>query len=153
MLPSRKLLCIISQLLDIFQRKFCIELKVTLEGNKKVSTHIGDHLIMTDQPEKNGGSNTAPAPYDLFLASIATCAGFYIQSYCDNKNIDSSGIEITLKVRRDAKKVINGFVTTIHVPEEIPEKLHGVLKKVASQCAVKKTIMNNPEFIVETIMQ
>ncbi len=128
-----------------------MELKVTLEGNKKVSTHIGDHLIMTDQPEKSGGSNTAPAPYDLFLASIATCAGFYVQSYCDNKNIDCSGIEITLKAKRDDKKVINGFVTTIHVPEEIPEKLHGVLKKVASQCAVKKTIMNNPDFIVETI--
>ena len=153
MLPSRNSLCIISQLLEKFQRKCCMELKVTLEGNKKVSTHIGDHLIMTDQPEKNGGSNIAPAPYDLFLASIATCAGFYVQSYCDNKNIDSSGIEITLKVKRDEKKAINGFVTTIHVPEEIPEKLHSVLKKVASQCAVKKTIMNNPDFIVETVKQ
>lgn len=130
-----------------------MELKVTLEGNKKVSTHIGDHLIMTDQPEKQGGTNTAPAPYDLFLASIATCAGFYIQSYCENKGIDSSGIELTLSVTRDEKKAINGFITTIHVPEEIPEKLHGALKKVAAQCAVKKTIMNNPEFIVETVPQ
>ncbi len=65
--------------------------------------------------------------------------------------IDSSGIEITMKAKRDDKKVINGFITTIHVPEEIPEKPHGVLKKVVSQCAVKKTIMNNPDFIVETI--
>ena len=128
-----------------------MELKVTLEGNKKVSTHIGDHLIMTDQPEKNGGSNSAPAPYDLFLASIATCAGFYVQSYCENKNIDPSGIEITMHVTRDEKQAINGFVTTIHVPEEIPEKIHGALKKVAAQCAVKKTIMNNPQFVVETV--
>lgn len=128
-----------------------MELKVTLEGDKKVSTQIGDHLIMTDQPVKHGGTNSAPAPYDLFLASIATCAGFYVQSYCDNKNIDSSGIEITLTVKRDEKKAINGFITTIYVPEEIPEKLHGALKRVASQCAVKKTIMNNPDFIIETI--
>ena len=128
-----------------------MELKVTLEGNKKVSTHIGDHLIMTDQPEKNGGSNSAPAPYDLFVASIATCAGFYIQSYCDNKNIDSSGIELSLNVTRDEKQAINGFVTTIHIPEDIPAKVHTALKKVAEQCAVKKTIMNNPQFVVETI--
>ncbi len=128
-----------------------MELKVTLEGNKKVSTQVGDHLIMTDQPEKLGGTGTAPAPYDLFLASIATCAGFYVQSYCDNKNIDTSGIEITLSVKRDEKKAINGFITTIHVPDTLPEKLHGVLRKVAAQCAVKKTIMNNPEFIVETV--
>jgi len=106
---------------------------------------------MTDQPEKNGGTNEAPAPYDLFLASIATCAGFYIQSYCDNKNIDSTGIEITLNVTRDEKQSINGFITTIHVPEDIPEKYHNTLKKVAAQCAVKKTIMNNPQFVIETV--
>ena len=129
-----------------------MELIVTLEGNKKVSTHIGDHLIMTDQPEKQGGGNTAPAPYDLFLASIATCAGFYVQSYCENKGIDASGIEISLKpTRSEPGKAITGFVTTIRVPKEIPEKLHGALKKVAEQCAVKKTIMNNPEFVVETV--
>ena len=128
-----------------------MELKVKLEGAKRVSTQIGDHLIMTDQPVKHGGTNEAPAPYDLFLASIATCAGFYIQSYCENKNIDSTGIEISLNVTRDEKQSINGFVTTISVPEEIPEKLHPVLKKVASQCAVKKTIMSKPQFVVETI--
>lgn len=128
-----------------------MELKVTLEGNKKVSTQVGDHRIMTDQPEKNGGSNSAPAPYDLFVASIATCAGFYVQSYCDNKNIDASGIEIVLKATRDDKNVINGFVTTIQVPAEFPEKLYGALEKVAAQCAVKKTIVNAPEFSVHTV--
>jgi len=129
-----------------------LELKVTLEGGKKVSTQIGEHLIMTDQPIKHGGTNIAPAPFDLFLASIGTCVGFYVQSYCENKNIDSSGIEITLKLRRDAEtKAINGFVTTIHLPQEIPQKLHSALRKVAEQCTVKKTIMSNPEFIVETV--
>ena len=120
--------------------------KVTLEGGKRVATRVGDHLIMTDQPTRHGGDNTAPAPYDLFIASIGTCAGFYVQSYCENKGIDSSGIEITLNVKRDPEtKKINGFVTTIHVPEG--------LKKVAEQCAVTKTITDNPEFIVETVSQ
>lgn len=128
-----------------------MELKVTLEGGKRVATRIGNHLIMTDQPSKQGGEDSAPAPYDLFLASIGTCAGFYIQSYCDSKGIDASGIDITLHARRDTDGKINGFVTTIHVPPEIPEKLHGVLKKVAQQCAVKKTIMSNPEFVVEAV--
>jgi ribosomal protein S12 methylthiotransferase accessory factor len=129
-----------------------MELKVTLEGGKRVATRIGDHLIMTDQPTKHGGDNSAPAPYDLFMASIGTCAGFYVQSYCESKGFDSSGIEITLSARRDPDtKQITGFVTTIHVPPELPEKLHTALKKVAEQCAVKKTIMSNPEFVVETI--
>ncbi|MEJ1354174.1 MAG: OsmC family protein [Candidatus Sedimenticola sp. (ex Thyasira tokunagai)] len=129
-----------------------MEIKVTLKGGKRVETQIGDHTIMTDQPVKSGGDNAAPAPYDLFLASIGTCAGFYVQAYCDSKGIDSSEIDITLSMRRDpATKHINGFVTTIHLPPDLPQKLHAVLKKVAQQCAVKKTIMSNPEFIVETV--
>lgn len=129
-----------------------MELKVTLEGGKRVATRVGDHLIMTDQPEKQGGENSAPAPYDLFLASIGTCAGFYVQSYCDSKGIDSSGIDITLTPTREVENgPITGFRTTIHVPPELPDKLHAVLKKVAQQCAVKKTIMSNPEFVVETL--
>lgn len=129
-----------------------MELKVTLEGGKRVATQIGNHLIMTDQPSKHGGGDSAPAPYDLFLASIGTCAGFYVQSYCDNKGIDSSGIDITLSTKRDPKtKQVTGFVTTIHVPPGLPEKLHKALMKAAEQCAVQKTIMNDPEFVVETV--
>lgn len=129
-----------------------MELKVKLEGGKRVATQVGDHLIMTDQPVKYGGEDSAPAPYDLFVASIATCAGFYVQSYCQNKGIDASGIEITLSARRDPEtKKISGFLTRIQLPESVPEKFHSALKRAAEQCAVKKTIMTNPEFIVETV--
>jgi len=131
-----------------------MDFKVKLEGGRRVSTQIGDHQIMTDQPVKHGGDNSAPAPYDLFVASIGTCAGFYVQSYCQSKGIDSTGIDITLTLKHDLEtKKISGFVTTIHVPEGLPKKLHSALKKVAEQCAVTKTIMNNPEIIVETVSQ
>ncbi len=127
-----------------------MELKVRLEGGKKVSTQIGNHLITTDQPVKQGGADSAPAPYDLFVASIGTCAGFYVQAYCESKGIDTSGIEIDLLATRDEKKAINGFVTRITLPDTIPEKLHPAIRRVAEQCAVKKTIMKNPTFVVET---
>lgn len=129
-----------------------MELNIRLEGGKKVSTTIGNHRIVTDQSIKDGGEDSAPAPYDLFMASIGTCAGFYVQAYCQTKGIDPSGITITLKPKRDSeKKKIVGFITTIRLPTTLPAKLYPALKKVAEQCAVKKTIMSNPEFIVETI--
>ena len=129
-----------------------MELKVELQGGKRVATRIGDHLIMNDQPARHGGQDSAPAPYDLFVASIGTCAGFYVQSYCESKGIDSSGIDITLSARRDpeSKKIV-GFLTRIQLPEGFPAKLRPALRRAAEQCAVKKTIMNNPEFIVETV--
>lgn len=124
---------------------------VNLEGRKQVSIQIGGHRVMTDQPVKQGGGDSSPAPYDLFIASIGTCARFYVQSYCESKGIDASGIRITLSLQRDPEtKKISGFVTTIYILEELPKKLHSALKRVAEQCAVTKTIIANPEFIVET---
>jgi ribosomal protein S12 methylthiotransferase accessory factor len=129
-----------------------MEIKVTLEGDKRVAAHLGNHTVVTDQPIKDGGGDSAPAPYDLFMASIATCAGFYIQSYCQNKGIDFTGIEITMSPQRETDQgPISGFITTIHLPATLPERLHPVLKKVATQCAVKKTIINAPTFVVETV--
>jgi ribosomal protein S12 methylthiotransferase accessory factor len=129
-----------------------MEIRVTLEGSKRVATQIGNHVIRTDQPADQGGGDSAPAPYDLFMASIGTCAGFYVQSYCENKGLDPAGIDIVLSARRDpATRQINGFVTTIRIPPGLPQKLHLALKKVAEQCAVKKTIASNPEFVVETV--
>ena len=129
-----------------------MELNIQLEGGKKVSTTIGNHRIMTDQSVKDGGEDSAPAPYDLFMASIGTCAGFYVQAYCPNKGIDPAGIKITLRTKRDTEnKKIVGFITTIRLPKAVPAKLYPALRKVAEQCAVKKTIMSHPEFIVETV--
>ncbi|MCX6302628.1 MAG: hypothetical protein NTW82_10635 [Bacteroidia bacterium] len=59
-------------------------MEITFEGGKVVTAHTQGHSIKTDQPVDNGGSNSAPSPYDLFLASIGTCAGVYVKSFCDN---------------------------------------------------------------------
>jgi len=127
-----------------------MELQVRLDGAKRVSTRIGNHEILTDQSVKAGGEDTAPAPFDLFLASIATCAGFFVQSYCANKQIDTAGIGIKLNTRRDpTSKKITTFVITIEIPPNLPAHLHKTLCKVAAQCAVTKTIESQPEFIVE----
>lgn len=53
-----------------------MELQITLEQGKQISTEIRGHRILTDQPVESGGHNEAPAPYDLFLAAIGTCAGY-----------------------------------------------------------------------------
>ncbi len=59
-----------------------MRIDVTFPGQKRVAARVGSFVIATDQPPSLGGANTAPAPYDLFLASVATCAGIYALSFC-----------------------------------------------------------------------
>ncbi len=40
-----------------------------------------DFPIATDQPIADGGMQTAPSPFDLFRASLATCAGYCVAAF------------------------------------------------------------------------
>ena len=59
-------------------------IEITLGGGKVVTAHLNGKTIMTDQSVRNGGGGTAPEPFELFLASIDTCAGIYVKSFCDS---------------------------------------------------------------------
>src|SRR5215471_4208280 len=59
-----------------------MDIEVSFPGGKRVDAQVGEFAIRTDQPEALGGAGTAPTPYDLFLASLATCAGIYVLGFC-----------------------------------------------------------------------
>ena len=69
-------------------------MEITFDGGKVITAHTRGHSIVTDQPLDNGGGDTAAAPFDLYLASIGTCAGVYVKSFCDNRQIPTDGIRI-----------------------------------------------------------
>lgn len=129
------------------------ELIVTLPGKKVVVANYNGHTITTDQPLSNGGDNTAPSPYDLFLASIGTCAGIFVAGFCQNRNISTDNIKIVQKINwNETTHVVDNIDINIHVPPDFPEKYHEALVKVASQCSVKKTIAAQPTFNVKTVV-
>ena len=57
-----------------------MHIDVTFPGGLAVDAHLLGFTVRTDQPVKHGGSGTQPAPFDLFLASIATCMGIAASS-------------------------------------------------------------------------
>src|SRR5207248_9604830 len=59
-----------------------LEARITFPGGKRVNAELDGRPIPTDQPASVGGEGTAPEPFVLFAASIGTCAGFYLLSFC-----------------------------------------------------------------------
>ena len=131
-----------------------MEIKITFPGRKRVDAEMNGYVIRTDQPAKYGGDASAPAPFDYFLASIGTCAGIYVLSFCEERKIPTEGISLVQRLeygeKETGKKFIEKIVIEITVPPSFPEKYHKTLIKVADRCAVKKAIMNPPKFEVNT---
>ena len=126
-------------------------MEITLENGKVVVAHFNEHVIRTDQPLDNGGGNTAPAPFDLYLASIGTCAGVYVKSFCDRRNIPVNGIRIIQSVDFDMEKRVPSTIKIdIQLPADFPEKYRDAVKNSADLCAVKRSIHNPPKFEITT---
>jgi putative redox protein len=126
-------------------------MEITFDGGKVITAHTHGHVIRTDQPLDNGGENTAPAPYDLFLASIGTCAGIYIKGFCDNRNIPTEGIKIIQSCEWNQETGLpTNIKLDIKLPAGFPEKYKASMINVAELCKVKKTIANPPRFEIVT---
>jgi putative redox protein len=134
-----------------------IEIKISFPGGKKVDAEFNGFTVNTDQAVKDGGEGSAPSPFEYFLASIGTCAGIYVHSFCEKRKIPTKDISLLQRIEYrktdEGKTVLEKIVIEIIVPPSFPEKYHQALIKVADQCAVKKTILNPPQFEVKTIVQ
>ncbi len=122
-------------------------MEITFDGGKVITAHTHGHTIRTDQPLESGGGNSAAAPFDLFMASIGTCAGIYVKSFCDNRQIPTDGIKLiqTSEYSKETGLPTNVRID-IQVPPAFPEKYRASLVNVAELCKVKKSIASPPVF-------
>ena len=124
-----------------------MELDIDFKGGKKVNAVWEGFTIESDAPKSMGGDGTAPSPTALLLASIGTCAGFYIQFFCQKHDISTDSIQFKVRSENDQQTgLIGKFILDIHVDQRFPEKYVNAVKAVAESCVVKKNIANQPDF-------
>ena len=129
-------------------------MKITFEGNKKIIADYNGHRIVTDQPLESGGDNSAPAPFDLFLVSIGTCAGIYVKSFCDQRGISTEGITLEQEMKFDPEtKLISDLEIKIYLPASFPEKYKAAVVNSAGRCAVKRHLHHPPAMKVVAVSQ
>jgi ribosomal protein S12 methylthiotransferase accessory factor len=124
-----------------------MDVDIAFPGDKKVTASFNGFMVETDQPVSQGGEGAAPDPFELFIASIATCTGYYALNFCLMRNIPISGLGLTMRTARDEEKKMTGkIVIEIVLPSDFPSKYESALVRAVGLCTVKKHIQNPPEF-------
>jgi ribosomal protein S12 methylthiotransferase accessory factor len=128
-----------------------MDMKITFPGGKKVNADFNGFTHKTDQAITSGGEGTAPEPFTLFLSSIGTCAGIYVLGFCQQRGIDTEGMEIIQKMKFNPfTGMIDKINLEINLPEGFPEKYNKAVINSANLCAVKKHLENPPQFEITT---
>ena len=127
-------------------------MEISFPGGAAVDAHFKGHTVHTDQPRKVGGLDSGPSPFDLFLASLGTCTGYYVARFCDLKGIDPRGVSLSLETFRDAeRKRVGKIRVEIELPPEFPEKYKKAVVRAADQCTVKRHLLEPPELEIVTV--
>lgn len=126
------------------------QIKVSFPGGMKVNAEYKGFILKTDQPPYAGGDGSAPAPFDLFLGSIATCAGYYVLAFCQKRGIPTDRASLTMSTQKNPeKRMIEKVLLELHLPEEFPEKYTQAIIRSVDTCSVKAHIQKAPAFEVK----
>lgn len=122
-------------------------IEVGFPGGVAVEGRLDGFVVRTDQPAASGGGGTAPSPFDLFLVSIAACAGFYALRFCQERGLSTRGLSAALETERDdAHERVARIHIAIDLPEGFPDKYRAALLRSVNQCSVKRHLEEPPLF-------
>ena len=97
-------------------------MKITFPGGVAVNAEFDGFTVKSDQPEKAGGLGAEPSPFDLFLASLGTCSGFFALRFCQQRELSTDGLSLSLAIERDPEKKLPSKVQIIiNLPDDFPD--------------------------------
>jgi len=124
-----------------------MDMEVYFPGNRRVHARYRGFVIETDQPAMAGGDGSAPAPFDLFVASIGTCAGIYVLSFLQQRGLPTEGAGVNVSVERDGEThMVTKVSLEIKLPADFPPKYRDAVVRAADMCAVKRHLEAPPVF-------
>lgn len=133
------------------------QLKVTarLVGPTLFAAKVRGHLVLADLPEDMGGTDVAPLPPEIFLASLAECFGMVAAVHCRDRGIPCRGMKVTVCADKakdeDGAEYWTNIKMHIHFPEEVDEqRVRAILRHASLACSVKGTIIRQQDVVLTT---
>lgn len=115
----------------------------TYKGDMLFESQLGNHKLQIDCPNTWGGKNRGPIPPDLFISSIGSCVGVVISHFCEEHEIDITGlrVDVDYEVANHPTRLHN-IKVNIHLPNTNTDDdcIDQALEYVAKHCPIYDTI-------------
>jgi putative redox protein len=99
---------------------------------------IGTHRLTGDEPLEKGGDDNGPAPHELLLAAIASCASMTVKAYAARKGLSLRAVDVHVRGRHES----GAFVVEreVRLDGDLDEAQRARLVEIAGRCPVSKTL-------------
>ena len=131
-----------------------MDLRVQFPTGRRVDALMGAHRVFTDQSVDHGGDDSAPEPFHVFLASLATCAGLNVLAYCNAREIPLTGVWLEQHHEfHDATRALRKVTLTVHLPYGFPEEHRDGIAQAAAACEVAGAIAAPPVVAIGAVCE
>ena len=110
-----------------------------IHGTLRNQVLIRDAFVLeTDEPERFGGEDTAPAPHELLAAALASCVSTTIATYARTKEWDLG--DVLVEVEYDQTVTPRHFRVDIRLNGDHDAEQIARLERAAAACPVRRSL-------------
>jgi len=122
-----------------------MEVIVEHMGAVQFEIRARQHVIASDQPVEDGGFDEAMTPPELLLASLGSCAGYYVAHYLKTRNLAPSGTRVRVSAEKAKNPArMDDFQIEVNVPAECTEQDRAGIEKAVHKCLIHNTLLHPP---------
>lgn len=105
------------------------------------------HTLYADEPERNGGADTAPSPSEILLSALAACKLITVRMYADRKEwpLESVSAELDMEADRAARPVQTKIRCRLRFSGVLDEEQRQRLLEVADKCPTQRVLTGEIE--------
>lgn len=115
-------------------------------GGDRFLVQVRGHTVAVDQPVSEGGTDTAPTPTEMFVASLTACVAHYANRYLGRHQLRAEGLQVETRYETATRPARVGLLDVrVTPPPGLPPTHRDRLLAVASHCTVHNTLSQAPE--------
>lgn len=109
----------------------------------------GNHTILADEPAEINGTDTGMSPYNLLLASLASCTAITLRMYIDRKMWIVDEITVNLNMFKNQAGI--QIESKLTFKGELTAEQRKRLITIADACPIHKILAGN--IVINTSLQ
>lgn len=111
----------------------------SVDGSLRHEVEVnGRHTIITDEPERLGGTDQGPAPHELLAAMLASCVSTMIVMYARARNWQLGDVRVDVDYDPDSSP--RQVDLRVHLPEGLTADQIKRLRRVAETCPARRAL-------------
>jgi len=120
------------------------------EGPFLTRLRAGQHHLLADEPQKAGGEDLGPSPYEYLASGLGACTAMTLKMYATRKEWPLEEVQVHLswdgKYEEDCahcdepERKIGRFTRKLRIQGPLDEKQRQRLLQIANKCPVHKTL-------------